>query len=66
MKFVESGSLWSAIKKRRRLYEEECRKAQAEGREIPVYVPLARARLPWVLAVIGGVLLLLIADIVFN
>jgi hypothetical protein len=34
--------LGQAIKKRRRRYEEECRKALAEGHEIPVYVPLAR------------------------
>jgi hypothetical protein len=54
------------IKKRRQRYEEECRKAVAEGREIPVYVPLARARLPWIFAFIVSVVLLLVADMAFR
>ena len=56
----------AAIKKRRQRYEVECRKARAEGREIPIYVPLARARLPWILAFILGVLLLLVGDMAFR
>ena len=40
-------SLYSAIKRRRKQYEEECRKARAEARPIPLYLS---ACLSWVLA----------------
>ena len=32
--------LYSAIKKRRKQYEEECRQARTEGRPIPPYHPI--------------------------
>ncbi len=35
-----NGALYSRIKKRRKQYEEECRKALAEGRPTPPYVPV--------------------------
>jgi hypothetical protein len=59
-------ALYSAIKKRRAKYDEECRRALAEGRLAPPYVPIYHGvfrRSLILFALLGA---LLAADILFR
>jgi hypothetical protein len=61
-----NGALYSRIKKRRKQYEEECRKARAEGRPIPTYVPVYHGFLRRSLVLLAVLSTLLAADILFR
>lgn len=59
-------ALYSAIKKRRKQYEEECRRARAEGRPTPPYLPVYHGilrRLLILFAILGA---LLATDMLFR
>lgn len=59
-------ALYSTIKKRRRKYEEECRKARVEGRPIPPYVPIYHGVLRRILVLLVILSALLAADMLFR
>jgi hypothetical protein len=61
-----NGALYSAIKKRRKQYEDECRKARAEGRPIPPYVPVYHGFLRRSLVLLAALSAFLAADILFR
>lgn len=59
-------SLYSAIKKRRKQHQEECRKARAEGRPIPPYVPVYHGFLRRSLVLLAVLSAFLAADILLR
>ena len=58
--------LYSAIRKRRKQYEEECRQARAEGRPIPPYLPVYHSALRRFLILFAILGALLAADMLFR
>lgn len=61
-----NGYLYSAVKRRRKQYQDESRKARAEGRPIPPYVPIYHGFLRRSLVMLAVLSALLAADILFR